>query len=87
MPPLIDSGISVDIIDAPDYNAFSQCVFYTKDNKTLVQSVGPGDSQHIVVGPPQPIVAVSCLGMCVPTYGEFIPVACVGLWRERNRRS
>ncbi|KPM38661.1 hypothetical protein AK830_g7924 [Neonectria ditissima] len=63
-------GISVNIIDAPDYNAFQQCQFKTKGDKTLVQSIGDGGLQQIVVGPPQPIISVSCKGMCVPTYGE-----------------
>ncbi|KAM5347170.1 hypothetical protein ACJ41O_010175 [Fusarium nematophilum] len=65
-----NNGINVNIIDAPDYNAFSQCTFYTDGEKTLVQSIGDDGSQHVVVGPPQPIIAVSCEGMCVPTYGE-----------------
>ncbi|KAJ3531261.1 hypothetical protein NM208_g8952 [Fusarium decemcellulare] len=65
-----NSNINVNIIDANDYNAFSQCTFTTKGQKTLVQSISQDGSQHIIVGPPQVIIAVSCHGMCVPTYGE-----------------
>ncbi|KAK7428108.1 hypothetical protein QQZ08_005347 [Neonectria magnoliae] len=64
------NDISVNIIDAPDYNAFQQCQFKTKGDKTLVQSLGDDGLQQIVVGPPQPIISVSCKGTCVPTYGE-----------------
>ncbi|KAF4993269.1 hypothetical protein FDECE_13475 [Fusarium decemcellulare] len=63
-----NSNINVNIIDANDYNAFSQCTFTTKGKKTLVQSISQDGSQHIIVGPPQVITAVSCHGMCVPTY-------------------
>ncbi|KAF7560040.1 hypothetical protein G7046_g4105 [Stylonectria norvegica] len=63
-----NSDISVNIVDAPDYNAFQQCTFYTAGDKTLVQSIGENGLQQVVVGPPQPITGVSCIGMCVPTY-------------------
>ncbi|KAF4970247.1 hypothetical protein FZEAL_10082 [Fusarium zealandicum] len=69
-PRKTNSDINVNIIDNPDYNAFSQCTFYTDGEKTLVPSIGDDGSQHIVVGPPQPITAVSCQGSCVPTYGK-----------------
>lgn len=69
---LADSDINVNIIDAPDYNAFSQCTFTTNGEKTLVQSIDTDGSQHIIVGPPQVITAVSCQGFCVPTYGKWI---------------
>ncbi|KAM0425030.1 hypothetical protein ACHAPT_009831 [Fusarium lateritium] len=65
-----NSDINVNIIDAPDYNAFSQCTFTTNGEKTLVQSIDNDGSQHIIVGPPQVITAVSCQGLCVPTYGK-----------------
>ena len=62
--------MNINIIDAPDYNAFSQCTFYTDGEKELVQSIGDDGTQQILVGPPQPIRSVSCQGMCVPTYGK-----------------
>jgi hypothetical protein len=74
--PTLDSDISVNIIDAPDYNAFQQCTFNTANGKTLVQSIGEGGLQQIVVGPPQPILSVGCQGMCVPTYGELASSSC-----------
>ncbi|KAJ3569418.1 hypothetical protein NPX13_g6094 [Xylaria arbuscula] len=50
-----DNGISVDSIDSPDYDALHKCTFYTSGPKTLT-----GSSTHITVGPPQPILGVSC---------------------------
>ncbi|KAI1082932.1 hypothetical protein F5B20DRAFT_578008 [Whalleya microplaca] len=55
-----NSDISVSIIDDNDYNAFAQCTFNTAQNKTLASSINTEDgSQHIIVGPPQPIVSKS----------------------------
>ncbi|KAK1998047.1 hypothetical protein LX36DRAFT_700559 [Colletotrichum falcatum] len=65
-----NSDISVNIIDAPDYNAISQCTFYTDSEKALVNGITPQGLQQVIVGPPQPITGVSCFGICVPTYGE-----------------
>ncbi|KAK6084337.1 hypothetical protein SCUP234_01861 [Seiridium cupressi] len=64
MPHLLDNNISVSIIDAPDYNAISQCTFYTTDEKTLVSAITDKGLQQVIVGPPEPITAVSCYGMC-----------------------
>lgn len=65
-----DSDLAIDIIDAPDYFP-PQCTFTTAGDKTLVYSLSHGDNpfNQVVVGPPQPITAVSCEGMCVTTYG------------------
>ncbi|KAI0120798.1 hypothetical protein F4776DRAFT_631884 [Hypoxylon sp. NC0597] len=66
-----NNGISVDTIDAPDYNAINQCTFTTAGQKTLVSSINTQTGlQSIIVGPPQPIISVSCQGSCIPTYGE-----------------
>lgn len=66
-----DSDIAISIIDAPDYNAQTQCKFKTDGEQTLVQSIDTTTgAQHIILGPPQPIRSVSCLGSCVPTYGD-----------------
>ncbi|OTA52721.1 hypothetical protein K449DRAFT_427053 [Hypoxylon sp. EC38] len=66
-----NNGISVDTIDAPDYNAINQCTFNTAGQKTLVSSINTQTGlQSIIVGPPQPIISVSCQGSCIPTYGE-----------------
>ncbi|KAI1342946.1 hypothetical protein F5Y15DRAFT_272353 [Xylariaceae sp. FL0016] len=81
-----NNDISVSIIDDNDYNAFAQCTFTTADEKTLVSSINTDDgSQHIMVGPPQPIISVSCQGMCVPSYsncygtdGQFVGPCCNG---------
>ncbi|KAI1498310.1 hypothetical protein F5X99DRAFT_335008 [Biscogniauxia marginata] len=65
-----NSDLSISIIDAPDYNALSQCTFNTAGEKTLVGGINQDGLQQVIVGPPQPIVSVSCQGMCVPTYGQ-----------------
>lgn len=67
---LLDNIIAISIIDAPDYNAFGQCTFYTNGEKTLVSQITESGLQQVVVGPPQPITGVSCSGVCIPTYGE-----------------
>jgi hypothetical protein len=66
-----DSDIAISIIDAPDYNAQTQCKFKTDGEQTLVQSIDTTTgAQHVILGPPQPIRSVSCLGSCVPTYSD-----------------
>ena len=68
---LTNNDLSISIIDSNDYNALQQCTFKTDGEQTLVQSIDTTDgSQHIIVGPPQPIRSVTCQGYCVPTYGE-----------------
>lgn len=68
-PQQTDSDISINLIDAPDYNAQSQCQFHTAGPVTLQGQISADGTQQIAVGPPQPILSVSCLGMCVPTNG------------------
>ncbi|ETS78577.1 hypothetical protein PFICI_10639 [Pestalotiopsis fici W106-1] len=65
-----NNDISVSIIDAPDYNAISQCTFYTVGDKTLVGGITSEGLQQVLVGPPQPITGVSCYGFCVGIYGD-----------------
>jgi hypothetical protein len=75
IPPLtatLDNDLSISIIDDPDFNAYTQCTFNTAQSQvTLVQSanVNTGD-QFIMVGPPQPIVSVSCHGTCIATWSD-----------------
>ena len=64
-----DSGIAVSMIEAPDYNAYYQCKFYNDANATLAPTFSSTGVNQIYVGPPTPITSVSCLGMCVYTYG------------------
>ncbi|KAF6832743.1 hypothetical protein CPLU01_05977 [Colletotrichum plurivorum] len=80
-----NNGLSVNIIDAPDYNAISQCTFYTNSEKALVSGITPQGVQQVIVGPPQPVTGVSCYGMCVPTYsncygsdGQYVGPCCNG---------
>lgn len=66
-----NSDLSVNIIDAPDFYA-QQCTFNTAQEKTLVFGLSH-DAQpfgQVIVGPPQPIISVSCVGTCVYTYGD-----------------
>ncbi|KAI4865978.1 hypothetical protein F4820DRAFT_418278 [Hypoxylon rubiginosum] len=65
-----NNDLSISIIDAPDYNAGSQCTFNTAGDKALVSSIDTQTGmQSLIVGPPQPIISVSCQGSCIPTYG------------------
>ncbi|KAK0712630.1 hypothetical protein B0T26DRAFT_741665 [Lasiosphaeria miniovina] len=80
-----NNNIAVNIIDAPDYNAFYQCTFYTPGDKTLASSISPTGVGEIFVGPPQPVTGVRCLGFCVATYsdcynsqGQYVGPCCNG---------
>ncbi|KAK3899031.1 hypothetical protein C8A05DRAFT_18473 [Staphylotrichum tortipilum] len=79
-----NNALSINIIDAPDYNAFYQCHFTTQNPATLASSISPGGVNQIMVGPPTPITQVSCQGMCVPTYGDcysngqYVGPCCAG---------
>ncbi|KAK4120525.1 hypothetical protein N657DRAFT_649024 [Parathielavia appendiculata] len=65
-----NNDLSINLIEAPDYNAFSQCKFQTLNQVALASSISPGGVNQILVGPPSPVTGVSCQGMCVHTYGE-----------------
>ncbi|RYP01427.1 hypothetical protein DL765_010862 [Monosporascus sp. GIB2] len=79
-----NNNIAVSIIDTPNYNAIAQCTFNTAGVVTLQPYVTPEGLQQIIVGPPQPIISVSCRGNCVPTWGEcyrngqFVGPCCDG---------
>ncbi|KAG7284806.1 hypothetical protein NEMBOFW57_009421 [Staphylotrichum longicolle] len=79
-----NNNIAVNIIDAPDYNAFYQCQFHHQGEATLASSISPAGVNQIMVGPPTPITGVSCQGMCVPTYsdcyrnGQYVGPCCSG---------
>lgn len=64
-----DNGISVDTIDTPNYDAISLCTFNTSGPKTLVGSVTPDGLNQITVGPPQPILSVSCRAEWAASHG------------------
>lgn len=72
-----DNDIAVSVIDAPDYFAQSHCTFETDGKVALQGAVAPDGTQQVLVGPPQPIRAVSCEGVCLPTYGasSFPPIS------------
>ncbi|KAI1122627.1 hypothetical protein F5Y10DRAFT_286994 [Nemania abortiva] len=55
-----NNDISVSIIDTPNYDAIHLCTFNTPGPKTLVGSVTPEGLKQITVGPPQPVLSVSC---------------------------
>lgn len=56
----IGNDLSISIIDTPIYDAISLCTFNTPGPKALVGSVTPEGLKQITVGPPQPILSVSC---------------------------
>ncbi|KAI8944321.1 hypothetical protein F4801DRAFT_572160 [Xylaria longipes] len=55
-----NNDLSVSIIDAPNYDDINLCTFNTPGPQTLVRSVTPGGLKQITVGPPQPVLSVSC---------------------------
>lgn len=61
------------VIEAPDYPVFSQCEFYARGAKDVTGSVTEDGLQLVAIGPPQPVLGVSCYGSCVATWG-----ACEG---------
>ncbi|KAK0649855.1 hypothetical protein B0T16DRAFT_410792 [Cercophora newfieldiana] len=65
-----NNNIAVNIIDAPDYNAIPQCTFYTPGEKALVGGITSDGVNQVIIGPPQPVTGVSCLGICIPVYGD-----------------
>jgi len=79
-----NNDIAVNIIDAPDYNAYYQCQFQINGDATLASSISSTGVNQILVGPPSPITGVSCQGMCVPTYsdcyrnGQYVGLCCAG---------
>jgi hypothetical protein len=68
--------MNVNLITAPDFDAFNLCKFKTgSDQVTLAPSLAkrPGDPwpiNQIAVGPPQKIISVTCSGKCLGIYGE-----------------
>ncbi|KAI0408319.1 hypothetical protein F4802DRAFT_549343, partial [Xylaria palmicola] len=57
-----NNDISIDtiVVDTSGYDALSLCAFNTPGPKALVGSVTPAGLKKITVGPPQPILSVSC---------------------------
>ncbi|SPN99816.1 uncharacterized protein DNG_02668 [Cephalotrichum gorgonifer] len=79
-----NNDIAISVIDAPDYFAQDHCTFVTDGEVTLQGAISPDGKQQILVGPPQPIRAVSCEGFCLSTYancyenGQFVGPCCAG---------
>ncbi|KUI58993.1 hypothetical protein VP1G_06239 [Cytospora mali] len=71
-----NSDLNVNLIDAPDFDAYHLCSFKTGNGEaTLVPSLtqrpeDPWPINQIAVGPPQAIVSVTCSGTCVGVYGD-----------------
>lgn len=64
---IADSDLNVNLIDAPDFDAYRLCTFKTGNEVTLAPSITqrPEDLwpiNQIAVGPPQAIVSVTCSG-------------------------
>ncbi|KXJ88471.1 hypothetical protein Micbo1qcDRAFT_166512 [Microdochium bolleyi] len=82
-----DSNLNINLIDAPDYNALSQCTFTFDAVRppALALHLTSAGVQQIAVGPPSVLKSVSCLGACVPTYGmcydtngQYVGPCCSG---------
>ncbi|PSR92434.1 hypothetical protein BD289DRAFT_428883 [Coniella lustricola] len=75
-----NSDLSINAILAPDYNPNAYCTFTTASGgavafePSLVQRPGIDEFpiNELVVGPPQPIVSVTCDGFCLGVYGECV---------------
>ncbi|KAK8072054.1 hypothetical protein PG996_005402 [Apiospora saccharicola] len=65
---LTKNPMGVNYIDAPDFTAQKQCVFRTPEKVALVNGIDSRGLQQILLGPPQPVVGVTCSGTCVPTW-------------------
>jgi hypothetical protein len=67
-----NNAMAVSIIDSPDFDAYNFCNFYTTGQKAIVAS---NSNHELTVGPPQPIISVSCAAFpggnntCLPVYG------------------
>ncbi|RDW75839.1 hypothetical protein BP5796_06660 [Coleophoma crateriformis] len=79
-----DNPLSVSLIDADRFDAYSRCTFFTSGNAALVGGVNHQGS--IAVGPPQPIYSVSCQPdppiQCLPDYASCdvgTSIACCGI--------
>lgn len=74
-----DNSISVNIVESPAYDAMALCAFSTPGEKALVRGTSPEGVAQVIVGPPQPVTAISCYGTCIPTYGDcFVQGQYVG---------
>lgn len=81
-----EDALSVNLIVAPDYDPYRYCTFRTAGQQqqvtfapSLVQRPGIDfwPINEVAVGPPQPILAVTCSGVCLGVYGAFFfPVIC-----------
>ncbi|KIJ24847.1 hypothetical protein M422DRAFT_194191, partial [Sphaerobolus stellatus SS14] len=64
--------LSISKIDFPDFLP-NQCTFEFANNAevTLINSFDSQNGlQQLFVGPPTPIVAVTCTGTCISTFGD-----------------
>lgn len=75
---LTDNDLNVNLITAPDFDAYRLCTFKTATNEvTFAPSLTqrPGDVwpiNQIAVGPPQKIISVTCTGTCIGVYGKCL---------------
>lgn len=92
---LTDSDLNVNLITAPDFDAYRLCTFKTAGAVTLAPSLTkrPGDVwpvNQIALGPPQKVISVTCSGTCIGVYGELIiqctPYSGNGLARVNLKR-
>ncbi|KAK5996123.1 hypothetical protein PT974_04551 [Cladobotryum mycophilum] len=66
---LVNNPMPVAAIDDPDYSAFEYCHFETAQPKNVtfhMENFGTANaSQQVLIQPPQPIISITCQGVCV----------------------
>ncbi|KAK4166904.1 hypothetical protein QBC43DRAFT_367826 [Cladorrhinum sp. PSN259] len=85
--PTNHNDLNINIIGSTDYDIYRLCKFNyappASGTVTLVSSIA-GNENQVFVGPPVPIVSVSCQGFCLTTYqdcyrnGQFVGLCCNG---------
>lgn len=76
MSLVIDNDVAVNLIISDNYDPSTYCHFATATQAALAPSFTkrPEDFypvNEIAVGPPQPIISVSCFGFCLGIYGKL----------------
>lgn len=79
--PTGEDALGVGLVVAPDYDPYRYCTFRTAARGGRAAALAPSLVQRpgvdawpvneVAVGPPQPILAVACSGVCLGVYGGF----------------
>lgn len=68
--------LNVNIMISPDYDPIHYCTFKTTGQVTFAASLtqrqeDPWPINEVNIGPPQPIISVTCSGFCLGIYGRL----------------